>query len=315
MFGRSRAVVGLDIGSSAVKAVELKGSGKSFKVTAFGIEPVPPDSIVDGAIIDGAAVANAIRRLFESKNIRTKDVAASLSGHSVIVKKISFRHDRGGARGVDPLGGRAVHPLRHRRRQPRFSDHRGQLRPRRARWTSSSSRPRRTRSTTTPTFSSRPACTPVVVDLDAFALQNACEINYEVVPGARGACQHRRGLHQHRRPAQRHDLVHPRHLDRRQPLHRRRAEEFGLPARAGRADQDGPGRRRRPRGRCRAVLRRHRERPARNREDVRLLQGDRIAIASTASSLCGGASRVDGFVELLANRFDTRSSHSIRSTR
>ena len=90
MFGRSRAVVGLDIGSSAVKAVELKGSGKSFKVTAFGIEPVPPDSIVDGAIIDGAAVADAIRRLFESKNIRTKDVAASLAGNAVIVKKITL---------------------------------------------------------------------------------------------------------------------------------------------------------------------------------------------------------------------------------
>jgi type IV pilus assembly protein PilM len=90
VFGRSRAVVGLDIGSSAVKAVELKGSGKSYKVTAFGIEPVPPDSIVDGAIIDGAAVADAIRRLFESKNIRTKDVAASLAGNAVIVKKITL---------------------------------------------------------------------------------------------------------------------------------------------------------------------------------------------------------------------------------
>ena len=90
MFRRARAVVGLDIGSSAVKAVEVKGSGKSFKVTAFGIEPVPPDSIVDGAIIDGAAVADAIRRLFESKNIKTKDVAASLAGNAVIVKKITL---------------------------------------------------------------------------------------------------------------------------------------------------------------------------------------------------------------------------------
>jgi len=60
-FGKAKAVVGLDIGSSAVKAVELKPSGKGFKVTAFAIEPVPPDSIVDGAIIDGTAVADAIR--------------------------------------------------------------------------------------------------------------------------------------------------------------------------------------------------------------------------------------------------------------
>jgi type IV pilus assembly protein PilM len=50
---------------------------------------VPPDSIVDGAIIDGTAVVDAIRRLFESRKIKTKEVAASLSGNAVIVKKIS----------------------------------------------------------------------------------------------------------------------------------------------------------------------------------------------------------------------------------
>ena len=90
MFRRAKALVGLDIGSSAVKAVELKASGKTYKVTAFGSEPLPPDSIVDGAIIDGAAVADAIRRLFDGRNIKTKDVAASLSGNAVIVKKISL---------------------------------------------------------------------------------------------------------------------------------------------------------------------------------------------------------------------------------
>ena len=93
MFGltkKSKAVVGLDIGSSAVKAVELKPAGKGFRVVALASEPVPPDSIVDGAIIDGAAVADAIRRLFENKAFKTKEVAASLSGNSVIVKKISL---------------------------------------------------------------------------------------------------------------------------------------------------------------------------------------------------------------------------------
>src|SRR5580765_1322577 len=90
VFRRAKALVGLDIGSSAVKAVELKPAGKSYKVTAFGTEPLPPDSIVDGAIIDGAAVADAIRRLFDGRAIKTKDVAASLSGNAVIVKKISL---------------------------------------------------------------------------------------------------------------------------------------------------------------------------------------------------------------------------------
>jgi len=89
-FGKAKAIVGLDIGSSAVKAVELKPVGKGFKVTAFAIEPIPPDSIVDGAIIDGTAVADAIRRLFENKAFKSKDVAASLSGNAVIVKKINL---------------------------------------------------------------------------------------------------------------------------------------------------------------------------------------------------------------------------------
>jgi len=90
VFRKAKALVGLDIGSSAVKAIELKSAGKGYKVTAYGAEPIPPDSIVDGAIIDGAVVVGAIRRLFDSRGIKTKEVAASLSGNAVIVKKISL---------------------------------------------------------------------------------------------------------------------------------------------------------------------------------------------------------------------------------
>src|SRR5690606_2479027 len=91
MFNRQKGIVGLDIGSSAVKAVELKPAGKSYRVTAFAAEPVPPDSIVDGAIIDATAVAGSIRRLFEGRTaFRTKEVCASLSGNAVIVKKITL---------------------------------------------------------------------------------------------------------------------------------------------------------------------------------------------------------------------------------
>jgi type IV pilus assembly protein PilM len=88
LFRTPKSVVGLDIGSSAVKAVELKASAGAYRVTAFGSHPVPPDSIVDGSIIDAPAVAEAIRRLFAASGIRTRDVVASLSGNAVIVKKI-----------------------------------------------------------------------------------------------------------------------------------------------------------------------------------------------------------------------------------
>jgi type IV pilus assembly protein PilM len=91
LFRKSKTVVGLDIGSSAVKAVELKPAGKGgCKVAAFASEPVPPDTIVDGTIVDGVAVAGAIRRIFESKRFKAKDVVASLSGNAVIVKKIAL---------------------------------------------------------------------------------------------------------------------------------------------------------------------------------------------------------------------------------
>ena len=90
-IGKAKSVVGLDIGSSAVKAVELKPVGKGFRVAAFGSEPVPQDAIVDGAIIDAGAVADSIRRVFEhNKAFKAKDVCASLSGNAVIVKKITL---------------------------------------------------------------------------------------------------------------------------------------------------------------------------------------------------------------------------------
>ena len=90
LFGRSKGLVGLDIGSNTVKAIELRPSGKGHKVAAIAVQPVPPDSIVDGAIIDSGAVADAVARLFTNKQFKSKDVAASLSGNSVIVKKITL---------------------------------------------------------------------------------------------------------------------------------------------------------------------------------------------------------------------------------
>jgi type IV pilus assembly protein PilM len=61
-----------------------------LRVAAIASEPIPPDSIVDGAIIDGGAVAEAIRRLLDGAPFRSRQVAASLSGNAVIVKKISL---------------------------------------------------------------------------------------------------------------------------------------------------------------------------------------------------------------------------------
>jgi len=93
LFGKSKGLVGVDIGSSAIKVVELKSGGKGgneYQLTNLGLEPLPPEAIVDGAIMDSGAVIDAIQRLFTAQKIKTNDVATSVSGNAVIVKKISL---------------------------------------------------------------------------------------------------------------------------------------------------------------------------------------------------------------------------------
>ncbi len=185
MFRRAKSLVGLDIGSSAVKAVELKPSGKGYKVTAFGSEAVPPDSIVDGAIIDGAAVAEAIRRLFDGRHIKTRDVAASLSGNAVIVKKITLpvmteaelaesiyweaeqyipfdiqdvNLDYQILEAVDAAGKGTMDVLLVAAKKEKIADYTGVI--------------------------SQAGRSAVLVDVDAFALQNAYEVNYGIEPSA-----------------------------------------------------------------------------------------------------------------------------------
>lgn len=82
--------IGLDIGSSAIKAVELKVGRKETRLVNFGIEPLSPQVIVDGAIMDQGAVVEAINRLKSALGLRSKLCATAISGHSVIVKKIQM---------------------------------------------------------------------------------------------------------------------------------------------------------------------------------------------------------------------------------
>ena len=96
MFGisREKGLVGLDIGSYSVKAVELKpkkkGDRLAYEVIKIGYEALPHDAIVEGTIIDSAAVVETIRLVFDENKISNKDVSISISGNSVIIKKISL---------------------------------------------------------------------------------------------------------------------------------------------------------------------------------------------------------------------------------
>lgn len=91
MFKRSlgkKNLVGLDIGSSSVKAVELQGKPGSLQLASLGYETLQPDTVVDGQIMELNDVSNAIAGLFSSHQIKTDRVAAGVSGSSVIVKNI-----------------------------------------------------------------------------------------------------------------------------------------------------------------------------------------------------------------------------------
>src|SRR5438552_1249023 len=87
-FKRSKPLVGLDIGSSGVKAVELTKSKKGYQLTGFAYEPLGPDAVVDGAIMDAPAVADGIKKTFFAGKFKLKGVATGVSGHSVIVKRV-----------------------------------------------------------------------------------------------------------------------------------------------------------------------------------------------------------------------------------
>ena len=91
-FGSKEYLLGLDIGSGSVKALQLKEAKGKLKVERFGMKSLPAEMIVDGAIMDGLGVVTAIKELAGEQKLRIKDVALSISGTSVIVKKIALPH-------------------------------------------------------------------------------------------------------------------------------------------------------------------------------------------------------------------------------
>jgi type IV pilus assembly protein PilM len=87
-----KSMVGLDIGSSTVKAVEIsmKGRGSDFELTHLGVAKLPHEAIVQGAFLNSSAISDSIREAMENGKIKSKNVASAVCGHSVIVKKVSL---------------------------------------------------------------------------------------------------------------------------------------------------------------------------------------------------------------------------------
>ena len=86
--GNVKSLVGVDIGSSSVKAVELQKRGGNLQLLSLGYENLRTDTIVDGQIMELNNVSDVISSIFAEHKIKTTQVAAGVSGHSVIVKNI-----------------------------------------------------------------------------------------------------------------------------------------------------------------------------------------------------------------------------------
>jgi len=83
-------MVGVDIGTSRVKVVELVGRGDSVELTRAAIELAPPGAIRDGQIVSPELVAEVIQRGFAKGRIKPGEVVAAIAGRGVVVRHVKF---------------------------------------------------------------------------------------------------------------------------------------------------------------------------------------------------------------------------------
>lgn len=182
MLGKkNKSIVGLDIGSSALKAVELKPVRGGFELVHIAHQNLQSDTIVDGHIIDLNHVSDCINRVWTDQNIKTNQIATSLSGHAVIVKKITLpampeeeldEQIHWEAEQYIPFDINDVNLYHEIITYDQTGQHMDVLlvackRDKIAQFTQ---------------VISQAGKQPMIVDVDAFALQNAYEVNYQPTP-------------------------------------------------------------------------------------------------------------------------------------
>lgn len=89
-IGGDPTAVGLSLGSSSIKLIELKRNGKSWKLLHFGIVQLPEDAIVDRDIVNAIAVSESIRSLTSQIKLKTKNVCTAISGTSMMIKRMTL---------------------------------------------------------------------------------------------------------------------------------------------------------------------------------------------------------------------------------
>jgi type IV pilus assembly protein PilM len=87
---KSNVLLGLDISSTSVKLLELSRSGDRYRVEAYGVEPLPPNAVVEKNISDVEGVGDAVKRLMSRSKASTNQVAVAVAGSAVITKTIEM---------------------------------------------------------------------------------------------------------------------------------------------------------------------------------------------------------------------------------
>jgi len=87
---RSKPLAGLDITTSSIKLIELVPNGRGYRVECYAAEPSPPNSITEKSIVDADAVGEAVRRAVKRASTKATEVAIAISGDAAITKVIQM---------------------------------------------------------------------------------------------------------------------------------------------------------------------------------------------------------------------------------
>lgn len=88
-FFKTKKMIGIDVGSSSIKVVEIDVGRTSATLQSFGFAPTPPDALSAGEIRDTASIAAVVRSLLNETKSRRKLFCTCLSGSAVIVRKMT----------------------------------------------------------------------------------------------------------------------------------------------------------------------------------------------------------------------------------
>lgn len=89
-LSKKSQVVGIDIGSHSIKVVQLLKKKKNFELLNAGIISLPENTFVDGMTENPNLVSDALKQLIAGEKINTKYAVISVSGESVVIKKINI---------------------------------------------------------------------------------------------------------------------------------------------------------------------------------------------------------------------------------